>query len=94
MVAKISGSVTPKTFVLLALPGPTTSQGRRADHRYGYKWKSGPITTVHDGRIVPTAAAVTRVGSAAQKWFSESSRSGIAVLGNQPISVRRIGVPT
>ena len=94
MVGIISGSVIPKTLVLLALPGPITSRGRRADHRYGYKWISGPITTVHDERIVPNATAVTRAGSNAQKWFSESSRSGIVILANQPISVRRIGVPT
>jgi hypothetical protein len=62
-------------------------QTRRAGRGYGYKWISGPITTVQDGHIVPKATAVTRVGSAAQQWFSESSGSGIVVLGNQPISV-------
>ena len=36
------------------------------------------------------ATAVTRVGTAAWKWFSESSRSGTVVLGNHPYSVRRI----
>ena len=87
MVEKVSGIVIPKTLALLAFPWPTTSQARRADHRYGCKWISGPITTVHDGRRVPKATAVTRVGSALQKWFSVSSRSGIVVLGNQSISV-------
>ena len=94
MVEMISGSIIPKTLVLLALPGPTTSQARRADHRYSNKWISSLITTVHDGRIAPKATAATRVGSAEQTWFSESSGSGIVVLGNQPISVRRIGAPT
>jgi hypothetical protein len=49
----------------------------------------GSITTVHVGHIVHKATAVSRVGWAAQKWFSESSGSGPMVLGNQPISVRR-----
>ena len=64
-------------------------QARRAYRGYDYKWISGPITTVQGGHKVPKATAVTRVGSAAQQWFSESSGSGIVVLGNQPISVRR-----
>jgi hypothetical protein len=34
------------------------------------------------------AAAVTRVGTAAWKWFWESSRGGTVVLGNHPNSVR------
>ena len=62
-----------KTLAMLALPGPTTSQARRADRIDDYKWISGPITTVKDGRIVHKATAVPRVGSAAQQWFSESS---------------------
>jgi hypothetical protein len=72
---------------MLALPGPITSQARRADRGYDYKWISVPITTVQDGHIVPKATAVTRVDSATQQWFSESNGSGIVVLGNQPISV-------
>ncbi len=72
---------------MLALPGPTISQGRRADRSYDYKWISGPITTVHSGHIVPEGTAVTRVSSAEQTWFSESSGSGIVALENQPISV-------
>ena len=76
-----------KTLAMLALPGPITSQARRADRGYDYKWISVPITTVQDGHIVPKATAVTRVDSATQQWFSESSGSGIVVLGNQPISV-------
>ena len=76
-----------KTLAMLALPEPTTSQARRADRIDDYKWISGPITTVQDGHIVPKATAVTRVDSATQQWFSESSGSGIVVLGNQPISV-------
>ena len=77
-----------KTLAMLALPGPTTSQARRADRIDDYKWISSPITTVHDGHIVPKATAATRVGSTAKQWFSESIGSGIVVLGNQPISVR------
>ena len=83
-----------KTLAMLALPGPTTSQARRADRIDDYKWISGPMTTVQDGHIVPKATAVTRVDSAAQQWFSESSGSGTVVLGNQPISVSRIGTST
>ena len=68
-------------------------QTRRADRGYDYKWISDPTTTVQDGHKVPKATAVTRVGSAAQQWFSESSGSGTVVLGNQPISVRHYEQP-
>ena len=56
-----------KTLAMLALPGPTTSQARRADRIDDYKWISGPITTVHDGHVVQKATAATRVGSAAKQ---------------------------
>jgi len=36
------------------------------------------------------ASAVTRVGFAAWKWFSESGRRGTVVLGNHPYSVRQV----
>ena len=62
-----------KTLAMLALPGSTTSEARRADRIDDYKWISGPITTVHDGHIAHKATAVPRVGSASQQWFSESS---------------------
>ena len=65
--------------------------GQKSRRSYGYKWISVLITTILDGRIVPKATAATRVCSTAQQWFSESSRSGIVVLGNQQISVRRMG---
>jgi hypothetical protein len=32
-----------KTLAMLALPGPITSQARRADRGYDYKWISGPL---------------------------------------------------
>lgn len=77
-------------MAIRALPWATTSQARGAERRYGYKWISGPMTTVHDGHIAPKATAAPKVNSAAQKRFSESSGSGTVVFGNQPISVGRI----
>ena len=76
-----------KILAMLALPRPTTSQ--RAEQTVvtttsGYR----SVTTVHVGHIVHKATAVTRVGWAAQEWFSESSESGTVVLGNHQISVR------
>ena len=65
-----------KALAMLALPGPTTSQARRADRSYDYKWISGPITTVHSGHIVPIGTAVTRVSSAEMNWFLEGSGRG------------------
>jgi hypothetical protein len=58
-----------------------------------YKWISGPITTVRDGHKLPKAAAATRVGCAAWKWFTESSRGSNVDLGNRLCSVRRVCCP-
>ena len=53
-----------------------------------HRWTSGPITTVRHEHMPAKASAVTRVGFAAWKWFSESGRRGTVVLGNHPYSVR------
>jgi len=53
-------------------------------------WLSGPITTVHYGHICQELAAVARVGLTTRRWLSDKSRSAAMVLGNHPISVRRI----
>jgi hypothetical protein len=53
-------------------------------------WISGPITTVHNEHICHELAAVARVGLGKRRWLSDKSRSAAVVLGNHPISVRRI----
>ena len=53
-----------------------------------YKWIAGPITTVRHERMSPKALAVTRASWTVWMWLTESSRSGSAVLGNHPNSVR------
>jgi hypothetical protein len=55
-------------------------------------WISGPITTVHEKHICHEPAAMARVGLATKRWLSDKCRSGAVVLGNHPISVRRIKV--
>jgi len=54
-------------------------------------WISGSITTVHDEHICHELTAVARIRLVSRRWLSESSRSAAVVLGNHPISVRRIG---
>jgi hypothetical protein len=83
-------SVSPKTWQYSPCQGqqlPRPPEQNVFTTTSGY----GSVTTVHVGHIVHKATAVTRVGWAAQKWFSESSGSGTVVLGHQPISVRRTG---
>jgi hypothetical protein len=53
-------------------------------------WISGPITTVHDEHICHELTAVARIGLATWRWLSDRSRSTAVVLGNHPISVRRM----
>jgi hypothetical protein len=53
---------------------------------------SGPITTVHDKHICCELIAVARIGLATSRWLSDRSRSAGVVLGNHPISVRRIEI--
>ena len=71
------------------LPGPAVFSARTADRSTGYKWITGPITTVRREHILPKSPAVARVGFIAWKWFTESTRSGAVVLGNHPCSVIR-----
>jgi hypothetical protein len=56
-------------------------------------WISGPITTVQDEHICDELAAVARVGLSTRRWLSDKSRNAAVVLGNHPISFRRIGRP-
>jgi hypothetical protein len=37
---------------------------------------------------------VAKVGLATRRWLSETCRSATMVLGNQPISARRVGIST
>jgi hypothetical protein len=53
-------------------------------------WISGPITTVHNVHICHELAAVARVDMATRGWLSDKNRGAAVVLGNYPISVRRI----
>jgi len=66
---------------------PATSAARKAGGSNGYRWITGPITTVRDGRMSPEALADTRVVLSAWKWFSERTWSSTVVLGNHPYSV-------
>ena len=69
------------------LAGSTASSASRAARSFGFKWLTGPITTVRDGHSFPKAVAVTRVSSSAWVWFSECSRCYEVVHGNYPNSV-------
>ena len=62
----------------------TASSARRAGRSFGYKWLTGPITTVRDGHRLPKAVAVTRVSSAAWVWFSECISSDTMVHVDHP----------
>jgi hypothetical protein len=53
-------------------------------------WISGPIATVHHEHICHELTAVARISLAIRRWLSVKSRSAAVVLGNHPISVRRI----
>jgi hypothetical protein len=64
-----------------------SSASHRAGGSNGYRWITGPITTVRGGRMSPEALANTRVVMSAWKWFSEWTWSSIVVLGNHPYSV-------
>jgi hypothetical protein len=69
------------------LSGSTASSAREAGRSFGYKWTTGPMTTVRDGQGFRKAIAVTRVSSAAWLWFSECSRRDTLVHGNHPYSI-------
>ena len=71
---------------------PAASAAPRAGGSNGYRWITGPITTVRDGRMSPKALADTRVVLSAWKWFSERRCSSPVVLGNHTCSVRRTSV--
>ena len=68
---------------------PAVFSARTADLSTGYKWITGPITTVRREHTLPKSPAVARVGFTTWKWFTESTRSSAVVLGNHPCSVRR-----
>jgi hypothetical protein len=53
-------------------------------------WIAGPITTVHNEHICHELTAVARISLATSRWLSDKNRSAAVVLGNHPISVRRI----
>jgi hypothetical protein len=65
--------------------GPSAQPARSSSR---YKWISGPVTTVRNELMSLKGLAVARVGLTAWEWFTESSWSGIVVLGNHPCSVR------
>jgi hypothetical protein len=67
---------------------PAASAARRAGGSNGYRWITGPITTVHSEHFCSELAAVARVGLVARRWLSDKNRSAAVVLGNHPISVR------
>ena len=69
------------------LSGSTDPSARIASRSFGYKWITGPLTTVRDGQRLPKAVAVTRVRSSAWVWFSECSRGDTVVHGNNPYNV-------
>ena len=70
---------------------PAASAARRAGGSNGYRWITGPITTVRREHILPKSLAVARVGFIAWKWFTEGTKSVAVVLGNHPCSVREMG---
>jgi len=67
------------------------SAAHRAGGSNGYRWITGPITTVHKEHFCGELAAVARVGLVTRRRLSDKNRSAAVVLGNHPISVRRIG---
>jgi hypothetical protein len=68
---------------------PAASAARRAGVSDGYRWITGPITTVHNEHFCSELAAVARVGLVTRRWLSVKNRSAAVVLGNHPISVIR-----
>ena len=85
----ITRSVISKALAVLD-SCPASSASRRAGGSNGYRWITGPITTVRDGRMSPEALADTRVVLSAWKWFSERTWSRTVVLGNHPYSVGKM----
>jgi hypothetical protein len=69
------------------LSGSTDPSARIAGRSFGYKWITGPLTTVCDGQRLPKAVTVTRISTAAWVWFSECSRCDTVVHGNNPYNV-------
>ena len=70
---------------------PAASAVRRAGGSNGYRWITGPITTVHNEHFCGELAAVARVGLVARSWLSDKNNRAAVVLGNHPISVGRTG---
>ena len=68
---------------------PASSASYRAGGSNGYRWITGPITTVRNEHFCSELAAVARVGLVTRRWLSDKNRSAAVVLGNHPISVRR-----
>ena len=66
---------------------PVSSASYRAGDSNGYRWITGPITTVCNEHCCSELAAVARVGSVTRRWLSDKNRSAAVVLGNHPISV-------
>jgi hypothetical protein len=64
-----------QNFGNACLSGSAASSASKEGRSLGYKWIMGSITTSRGGQRFPKVIAVTRVSSAAWRWFSEGSRS-------------------
>jgi hypothetical protein len=53
-------------------------------------WIPGTLTTVLNEHNRPKAPAAVTISFDIWRWFTETSRGGIVVLGNQPIPIRVI----
>jgi hypothetical protein len=51
----------------------------------------GPVTTVIGKHKRPKAFAAAKIRIDSGRWFTERSRGGFVVHGNNPISVRKDG---
>jgi hypothetical protein len=72
---------------MAALSRRATTQAERGGaaaskpwRKTGYRWITGPMTTVRNDLPSPEAPVVGRVGLTDGTWLSESSRSGAVVL--------------
>jgi hypothetical protein len=70
----------------------TRQQLAMEPHSRRYIWIPGPITTVHGEHPYRELTVAAKIRLTTKRWISDRSRSAAVVLGNHPISVRRIAL--